>query len=106
MEINYFCIILIDHSSENTQQVKGSKNLMKITKIASDLNEKCENRYALVYRIAELAKKLVDETNQRKHTDDIVYGGEQSFKTSIKPVIQSIMMIASESDDLGDELIG
>ncbi|MEW5821032.1 MAG: hypothetical protein AB1782_12645 [Cyanobacteriota bacterium] len=79
---------------------------MKITKIASDLNENCDNRYALVYRIAEVAKKLVDETNQRKHNDEIVYGGEQTYKTSVKPVIQSIMMIASESDELGDELIG
>jgi hypothetical protein len=79
---------------------------MKITKIASDLNENTENRYALVYRIAELAKKLVEESNQRKHNDEVVYGGEQTFKTSVKPVIQSIMMIASESDELGDELIG
>ena len=79
---------------------------MKITKIASDLNERSENRYALVYRIAEVAKKLIEETNQRKHNDEIVYGGEQSYKNSIKPVIQSIMMIASESDELGDELIG
>lgn len=80
---------------------------MKITKIASDLNEKCENRYALVYRIAELAKKLVDESSQRGgHTEEMVYGSEQSYKNTVKPVIQSIMMIASENDELGDELIG
>lgn len=79
---------------------------MKITKIASDLNESCDNRYALVYRIAELAKKLVDESNQRSHGEEIVYGSDQVYKTNVKPVIQSIMMIASESDELGDELIG
>lgn len=79
---------------------------MKITKIASDLNESSENRYALVYRIADIAKKLVDETHHRRHSEEIVYGGEQTYKTSVKPVIQSIMMVASENDELGDELIG
>lgn len=79
---------------------------MKITKIASDLNEKSDNRYALVYRIAELAKKLVDEISQRGQGEEVVYGSDSVYKTNVKPVIQSIMMIASESDELGDELIG
>ena len=34
----------------------------QITKTASDLNEKAENRYQLVYEIADLAKKMVDES--------------------------------------------
>ena len=34
----------------------------QIVKIAWELNDNCENRYQLVYEIAELAKKLVDET--------------------------------------------
>lgn len=79
---------------------------MKITKIASDLNEKSSNRYALVYRLAELAKKLVDESVQRHSADEIIYGSETVYKNNVKPVIQSIMMIASEGDDLGNELIG
>ena len=38
----------------------------QIIKIAWDLNEQTENRYQLVYEIAELAKRLVDETQSKK----------------------------------------
>ena len=38
----------------------------QIIKVAWDLNEKTENRYQLVYEIAELAKKLVDENQAKK----------------------------------------
>ena len=41
----------------------------QIIKIAWELNETTENRYQLVYEIAELAKKLVDE-NQLKRMKD------------------------------------
>ena len=37
----------------------------QIIRIAWDLNDNTDNRYKLVYEIAELAKKLVDE-NQAK----------------------------------------
>ena len=38
----------------------------QIIKVAWDLNENTDNRYKLVYEIAELAKKLVDESQARK----------------------------------------
>ena len=42
----------------------------QITKIAWDLNEKTPNRYELVYQIAELAKRMIDEAQMRKPLDD------------------------------------
>ena len=42
----------------------------QIIKIAWELNEKTDNRYKLVYEIAELAKKLVDETQMKKARDE------------------------------------
>ena len=77
---------------------------MKITKIASDLNENSENRYELVCKIADQAKKIVDEQSQRKNVDEVFYGSDQMPKRVVKAVIQSMMMVASASD--GDELIG
>lgn len=77
----------------------------KIVKIAWDLNEKSENRYELVYEIAELAKKLVDETQMKKERDD--FGFEEISDGSFKkenPIEHAIMVKASESDDEG--LIG
>ena len=38
----------------------------QIIKVAWELNEKSENRYKLVYEIAELAKKVVDEMQMKK----------------------------------------
>ena len=38
----------------------------QIIKVAWDLNENSDNRYKLVYEIAELAKKIVDENQARK----------------------------------------
>ena len=43
----------------------------QIIKVAWDLNENCENRYQLVYEIAELAKKLVDEYQMKKPKDEL-----------------------------------
>lgn len=74
----------------------------KIVKIAWDLNEKSENRYELVYEIAELAKKLVDETQMKKERDD--FGFEEISDGSFKkenPIEHAIMVKASESDDEG-----
>lgn len=77
----------------------------KIVKIAWDLNEKSDNRYELVYEIAELAKKLVDESQMKKERDD--FGFEEVSDNSYKkenPIEHAIMVKASESDDEG--LIG
>ncbi|EKE02788.1 MAG: hypothetical protein ACD_20C00330G0002 [uncultured bacterium] len=76
----------------------------QMTKIASDLNEQTDNRYKLVYEIAELAKKLVDESNVKKHHEDFGYEVEPTYNASIKkdkPVQHAIMVKASESDDSG-----
>ena len=75
----------------------------QIIKIAWDLNETTENRYQLVYEIAELAKKLVDENQIRREKDE--YGFDDAhLDTSIKkenPVQHAIMVKASEYDDSG-----
>ncbi len=76
----------------------------QITRIASDLNEKTDNRYQLVYEIAELAKRLVEETSQRKQQDEFGYDVEPSYNPSIKkekPVQHAIMVKASEFDEGG-----
>lgn len=78
----------------------------QITKIAWDLNENSENRYELVYHIAELAKKMIDETQMRRPTDD--FGDfDNTYESSLKkekPVQHAIMIRASENDD--GELVG
>ena len=74
----------------------------QIIKIAWDLNEQTENRYQLVYEIAELAKKLVDETQAKKSREE--FGFEDFHDTSYKkenPVEHAIMVKASETDDNG-----
>ena len=80
----------------------------QITKIAWDLNEKTENKYQLVYEIADLAKRLVDESQVKKNIkEDMMFGYEQSFDPTIKkekPIQHAIMVKASESDD--SELVG
>lgn len=75
----------------------------QIVKTAWELNETTENRYQLVYEIAELAKKLVDENQSRRMKDEFGYD-EVPFDTSIKkenPVEHAIMVKASEYDDSG-----
>ncbi|MDD3593966.1 MAG: hypothetical protein PHX18_05000 [Candidatus Gastranaerophilales bacterium] len=78
----------------------------QITKIAWDLNESSENRYELVYQIAELAKKMIDEMQMRRPTDD--FGDfDNTYESSLKkekPVQHAIMIKASENDD--GELVG
>ncbi len=75
--------------------------MTQIIKVAWELNENCENRYQLVYEIAELAKKLVDEYQMKKPKDELGYE-EFSFDSSIKkenPIEHAIMVKASEADE-------
>lgn len=78
----------------------------QIVKIAWELNENTDNRYKLVYEIAELAKKLVDETQMKKTRDEFGFeeaASDSSYKKE-NPVEHAIMVKASESDDT--ELVG
>ena len=73
----------------------------QIIKVAWELNENSENRYQLVYEIAELAKKLVDEYQTRKPKDELGFD-EYGFDATIKkenPVEHAIMVKAAESDE-------
>ena len=77
----------------------------QIIRVAWDLNENTDNRYQLVYEIAELAKKLVDENQAKKARDDFNF--EENFDTTYKkenPVEHAIMVKAAEADD--DRLVG
>lgn len=77
----------------------------QIIKIAWDLNDNTDNRYKLVYEIAELAKKLVDENQAKKVHDDFNF--EENFDTTYKkenPVEHAIMVKAAEADE--DRLVG
>lgn len=74
----------------------------QITKIASDLNEKTENKYQLVYEISDLAKKLVDEQQIKRPQEDFGFDYEPAYDPSLKkekPVQHAIIVKASESDD-------
>ena len=77
----------------------------QIIKVAWELNEKTDNRYKLVYEIAELAKRLVDETQAKKARDEFAF--EDGFESAYKhenPVEHAIMVKASEFDD--NRLVG
>lgn len=77
----------------------------QIIKVAWDLNENTDNRYKLVYEIAELAKKIVDENQARKARDE--YGFDEMHETSYSkenPVEHALMVKASEADD--NRLVG
>lgn len=77
----------------------------QIIRVAWDLNDSTENRYQLVYEIAELAKKLVDENQAKKAREEFSF--EESFDNSYKkenPVEHAIMVKASEADD--NRLVG
>ena len=79
----------------------------QIIKVAWELNESTDNRYKLVYEIAELAKKLVDETQMKKARDEFGFEEVVQESSSYKkenPVEHAIMVKASESDDT--ELVG
>lgn len=77
----------------------------QIIKVAWDLNENTDNRYKLVYEIAELAKKIVDENQARKARED--FGFEDMHETTYSkenPVEHALMVKASEADD--NRLVG
>ncbi|MBP3821139.1 hypothetical protein J6G99_05790 [bacterium] len=77
----------------------------QIIKVAWDLNENTDNRYKLVYEIAELAKKLVDENQARKAREG--FGFEDNYESSYtreNPVEHALMVKASEADD--NRLVG
>ena len=77
----------------------------QIIKVAWDLNENTDNRYKLVYEIAELAKKIVDENQARKARED--FGFDESHETSYSKensVEHALMVKASEADD--NRLVG
>ena len=59
----------------------------QITRIASDLNDKTDNVYQLVYEIAELAKKLVDEATTRRHPDEFGYDTSYEMFFTSKKII-------------------
>lgn len=76
----------------------------QIIKISLDLNEQTENKYQLVYEISDLAKKLIDEQQQKPPQDEFGYENEIVYNSSIKkekPVQHAIMVKSSESDDGG-----
>lgn len=75
-----------------------------IIRVSLDLNENSENKYKLVYEVAGLAKKLVEEQITKKQQEEFGYDVEPAFNASIKkekPVQHAIMVKASESDDSG-----
>ncbi len=77
----------------------------QIIRVAWDLNENTDNRYQLVYEIAELAKKLVDENQAKKAREDFTF--EENYDGAYKkenPVEHAIMVKASEADD--NRLVG
>lgn len=77
----------------------------QIVKVAWELNDNTKNRYQLVYEIAELAKKLVDENQMKKNRED--FGFEEYTEPNYKkenPVEHAIMVKASEADD--NRLVG
>jgi hypothetical protein len=71
-----------------------------ITQIACDLNEKVENRYALVLEIAELGKRLLEDSRDKGHDPF-----SKVSTTSEKVIYQALIMKSSEID-IGDGLIG
>lgn len=79
----------------------------QIIKTALDLNEKSENRYKLVYEIADIAKKLIDEQLHKNQLDEFGYDNEVTYNAGIKkekPVQHAIIVKASEADE--SELVG
>ena len=77
----------------------------QIIKVAWDLNENSDNRYKLVYEIAELAKKIVDENQARKAREDFGFEDmHDATYTKENPVEHALMVKASEADD--NRLVG
>jgi hypothetical protein len=72
-----------------------------ITQIACDLNEKVENRYALVLEIAELGKRLLEDSREKMGHDPF-----SKVSTSSEKVIYQALIMKSSEIDIGDGLIG
>jgi hypothetical protein len=72
-----------------------------ITQIACDLNEKVENRYALVLEIAELGKRLLEDNRDKMGHDPF-----SKVSTSSEKVIYQALIMKSSEIDIGDGLIG
>lgn len=75
-----------------------------ITQIASDLNEKVDNKYALVLEIADLAKRLLEDA--RNKGEDDMFGGSIGGNTSLEKVIYQALIMKASEIDIGDGLIG
>ena len=76
-----------------------------ITTIVSDLNDSIDNRYFLVLEVADMAKRLLDETRAKGQTE-YVSGSMGSSESSLeKAIYQALIMKASEID-MGEGLIG
>lgn len=73
-----------------------------ITQIASDLNEKVDNKYALVLEISDLAKRLLEDA--RNKGDEDMFGGGGS--TSLEKVIYQALIMKASEIDIGEGLIG
>ena len=71
-----------------------------ITQLACDLNEQVDNRYELVLKLSDTAKKMLDEARMRK--DDLF--STPSDITSEKVIYQAIVMMVTEHDS--ENLIG
>jgi len=71
-----------------------------ITQITCDLNEQVDNRYKLVLDVAEMAKRLLDETKSMGYDPF-----SSANATTEKVVYQALIMKASEIDT-GEGLIG
>ena len=67
----------------------------QIIKVAWDLNENSDNRYKLVYEIAELAKKIVDENQARKARED--FGFEKKAENENLSTVDYIWMMIISS---------
>ena len=72
-----------------------------ITQIACDLNDKVKNKFALVRELADLAKRLLDDTRDKRLMDPFGKPGT----TPEKVIYQALYMKSSEID-IGDGLIG
>ena len=72
----------------------------QIIKVAWELNENCENRYQLVYEIAELAKKLVDEYQMKKPKDELGFD-DYGFDNTIKKENPGTRLYVDEAHGFG-----
>ena len=75
----------------------------QIIKVAWELNENSENRYKLVYEVAELAKKLVDEAQMKKVRDE--FGFEEEIQAFVAHRLNNIVNVLMLQSRYGKRLI-